>query len=503
MKSYVPKHNLYRYTCFSESVEELLNPVEDSPVQILACRDFDITPQKFFDEDEGYWIPIQFGKEKEFVEPIPHEAIWQQSADICLILGNTGAGKTTWQLKSVFDCVEENDTELAGYVPVWVDCRLGMREMDADQILKRIATTVGLDVERVRQILQQEIPMLFLMDVNNARSEEQRLALAKALEDFVRKGWNRSGQNRMIIAYRSHTPRARDETEDVFDEAEEVLRNIPGISVWHIQPIAPEQAVEYYQRVKGDLPDHELKRLTDFISQYGEVVETPLLMHLLTFTGFSEDVKTLGQLYQKVVARWLKREKTHWTHLKSSGVKSSTEVASTLLAELAFTLVEKDQLTLTRSECVELLKHLSKGGWLPKQYRIDEEDLINLVNLIRTSNPVENDSPVSTRDQITDILKESAISEQVDLNRILEEIVNKTIIWRRGTDILSFFHDSFAYFFAAYHLRYRQSGDSDFATNVCNTVMKSPYHWMETMRFLGGLDCKEQCDGLLDAFLKE
>jgi hypothetical protein len=69
------------------------------------------------------------------------------------------------------------------------------------------------------------------------------------------------------------------------------------------------RAQEYYQKYKrGDKSGQEFVNLTDFIAQHSDIAETPLLLHLLTAIEFtSEENRTLGQLYEKVVDNWFKK----------------------------------------------------------------------------------------------------------------------------------------------------------------------------------------------------
>lgn len=473
MKAYIPERALYRYTRFRKSVEELLNSPEYSP--ILACQDFKITPKQFFEEE--YWLPVklrrQQGREgKTQVAATSYKEVLFSSkhSDICLILGNTGAGKTTWQLKAVFDCVEEKDAELAGYVPVWVDCSTNMNDLqvslpsEADTLgtkshfLACVAKTAGFkkvsseNIGTIEQILQQNLPILFLVDLNNAKTR-QRARLAEAIENYVR-DWTEHDKHKMIIAYRLHSEYAGDSTY-------ETLRKfITETSVWTVQPLELNSAKEYYQKYKrGDKSGQEFAHWRDFI-QHSDVVETPLLLHLLTTTEFSEkETRTLGQLYEKVVENLLNREKDFWVYC-AKGDRRPTSIPNNLLAKLALDLVGRDQLTFSRDELIDILEDCVDENWFPQN--IDDED-------------------------------------------VFDEIIDKTILRKRGQESLAFIHDSFAYFFAAYSLRYRRyrRPQKNFVTEVCERIRESPYRWMEPMRFLGGLNCRNQCDELINALLQE
>jgi len=462
MKAYTPKRDLYRYTCFRESVEEPLKPTNNT-VQILACRDFGIDLKEFY---EDYWIPLKL-RSVEGIEATSPEAVLEHSSDICLILGNTGAGKTTWQLKAVFDCVHNSSPELAEYVPVWVDCSTDMDDLpfsplSESHFLARVAKTAGLplnpeSIDYIREILQQKLPILFLVDLNNT-PPGQRIPLVKSIQTHV-DGWAKYENRKMIIAYRSQSHLAGDRTY-------KNLSNIPGISIWNVQPLELNQAEKYYQEHKqSNQSGQEFVNVTDFIVRYRNLIETPLLLHLLTVTEFSETessekIETLGQFYEKVVYQWLEREeeKGHWKYCNNEDDTSAIPIAHNLLAELALALIERDQLTFTRDDLFNILRPASGKKWFPKD--VFEENIFN-------------------------------------------EIIDKTILGQRGQASLAFIHDSFSYFFAAYRLRYQwyKNPSQTFLTEFRERVLKFPYRWMTPIIFLGGLNC--DYDALTNACLIE
>lgn len=467
MKAYTPKCNLYRYTCFCESVEELLKQ-RNNTVQILACRDFGIDLKEFY---EDYWINLKL-RSVEGVEVTSPEAILKHPSRIHLILGNTGAGKTTWQLKAVFDCVHNSSPELTRYVPVWVNCSENMSDLQTllnlednpleteSHFLARVAQTAGLTVNPesisyIRQNLEQKLPILFLVDLNNT-PPGQRIPLATHVD-----GWTKYENRKMIIAYRSQSHLAGDRTY-------KNLSNIPGISIWNVQPLELNQAEKYYTKHKqSNQSGQELVNVTDFIVRYRNLIETPLLLHLLTVTEFSDTesrkkIETLGQFYEKVVYQWLEREeeKGHWKYCNNEDDTSAIHIAHNLLAELALALIERDQLTFTRDDLFNILRPAPGKKWFPKD--VFEENIFN-------------------------------------------EIIDKTILGQRGQASLAFIHDSFSYFFAAYRLRYQwyKNPSQPFLTEFRERVLKFPYRWMTPIIFLGGLNCDGQYDALTNACLIE
>jgi|GEM_PF-1672592 len=401
MNSETPRSTRYRQTPFRRHVEQQMGwsgvlDWEKSLQQVLALDELQrrvvrsraekesvfnrkiLTLERFFYRglpDLTPYIPVKVRPERDDDDRYADltELIQRLDADddrrSILLATRSGAGKTVAARKAFCDCIvaapDQPTPVLAGYLPCWIEVRETINKQDPIEHLILSACALERDkqlsVEGLRfWLVHSEFKLLLFFDLN-AWAEKPRKQIVAGLRQFL-ETYQGVG-HRAVVAYRSLSS----------DEVRETLTDSGHFQTFDLLPLSTHRAESYLRSIRNfeddvcgqlSLPtpprdiEAECQQLRTLIRQHtvgragnDSVISTPLLMHFCSLLDSKtlRSVRTLADLYDKVVTQLLDREAEGLRRAKSRLAKNLDHVRAAL-TRLAVLIVSRPEGSLALTE---------------------------------------------------------------------------------------------------------------------------------------------------------
>ncbi len=426
---------------------------------LLGCRWSGISPHDFFyTRSEGlpFYIEVDV-RDVRTGRSEPLSNFLLQDDRSIILLGGTGSGKTVVQLKCFHDCVNRGHPLSGKFRPIWLQPKLA----GIGDLVQAIADTIGLtrfwsdpkhSFEKVSEWLRQTGPLLLFIDLNEL-IESERHQLLNSVEQFLSRPYY--SKHRIIVAYRAEGAVADDSVYARLQSDPPVRLGVPLLHL-EMQHLPKEKALHYYRTVRGVTLD-SIDSLERFVRYHRDLIERPLLLHLITMVSVEGSGDNLGGLFAKAVDQLVKRLSPHpaLTHGKTL----------TLLDSFGRTMMERGASTLSLEEFRILLYEFNQREWWPRW-------------------------PDGARVSIDDV--QHAL------------FLKGSLITNRGERI-ALLHDSLIYFFAARSLLFRQHDlPFSFKEWLGNLDKAKPYHvWKTALQMFSGLLNTEQLNAFIDRWASQ
>jgi len=422
-----------------------------SSIDILCTR---VTPETFFYGDletntSPHYIPRR-------IEPLNNLMIENQTtlSEITrkwinyklnkdrlpiLLVGESGAGKTTEQYKLCFDLllnIKNYKTKriIPYIIPYYSTLFTGIADITFMNPLENLINhDLHLDfhTEEIQEFLRALQPTIFMFDLSDVEEDnEKRIHFFKHLGDF----YQRYPHHLLIIAYRTSGEIEGQTKDEILSLISARDHQVGIFRPFKFVRLKEEQIISYYSKINPQSKD-----ISTIKNYFGtDLTRNPLQLYLISQIPNPEGIESKGQLYFRFV-------KYFFEEIKRRSDRSKSNIEFDHILMIAEYMCDRAILRIKESEIIDILK-LKPNDAVPII-----ENLTSFGLLQRSTK-----TPVST-----------------------------SYFYR-------FLHDSFVFFFGAYKIRFNKYNEekdyNDWLRTLDNIIFKKfNSNYKQSILYLTGI----------------